>query len=97
MVPASSSICCSLMMNGGDSAMVSPVTRVDALLEAIEERLVAARARFARQGRELDSRHQSEIADVDHVGRALQAVHRLFEMRRERPGAIKQLLFVVER
>ncbi len=98
MVAVISSICASVTMSGGESAMVSPRTaRQHAFLQALQEHRVAARPRLAGNRLQIDPRHQAEIADVDHVRRALQGVHRLLEAGREIARALEELLLVIER
>ena len=84
------------MMSGGESAMMSPVVADQhAFLEAAcRNTSKAARPGLAGHRLELDARHQAEVADVDHVRRLAQAVHRLLEVGRELARALEQLLLV---
>ena len=63
------------MMSGGDSAMVSPVTRIEhALFERAQESVEAASAGLPRNRLQLDRADQAEVAQIDHMRPALERV-----------------------
>ncbi len=65
-------------------------------LEALDVHFQSAPADRACARLELDAADQAEIADVDHVPRALERMQRRLELRRHRGGAREQLFVDVE-
>src|SRR4051794_36802651 len=78
-----------------ESEGVGGVADQHAGLEALHECVVAPAARCPGLGRQFDRAHQTEIADVDDVGRTLDRVDRIFPVLLQRARALEQSLVLV--
>jgi hypothetical protein len=79
------------MISGGDSAMMSPVVRISTpLLKQSRKTSKARLAGLARRSAQFDAGHQADVADVDHVGLALQRMHGIGEVALQSPARVSR-------